>query len=292
MAQYVRWWILVVVAICLDAAPALAQQQITVSTPLVGVNDRFYEYFNLGWGFQHSSPNGGWFMNFGGPNSAIPPFGGYDPSNDLRFGFATRGNGTSAFFDLSAGTGSNRSMTMSAPSVTMMNGVPGQIFSGSLRPFVTGLIPVVGDYPVMVPYAPYPQFGPTGPPVVTSPLAERLERLRNEPPRPAKPANSQGDDEGLVLGGAADEPAPIAARSGPSSAERGDISVAEIKRSQALEDENKRKELEQLIDEARAAERAGQFGVARVHYRQAAARATGDQKRELLELVAKLKPQK
>ena len=65
--------------------------------------------------------------------------------------------------------------------------------------------------------------------------------------------------------------------------------MAEIRRLQALEDESKRQELSQLIEEAQAAERAGQLAVARVRYQQAAARASGDQRRELLELVAKLK---
>jgi hypothetical protein len=285
MVNTQRCWLLLVSSML--SVPAFAQQQVTVTTPLVGINDSFYEHFNIHWGLQRSWPGGSWFMNFGGPNSVIPPFGGYDPNNDFRFGVATRGSGFSGFFGLSASQGSNRTMTMVAPSVTMMNGVPGQVFSGSIRPFVTGLIPVVGDYPV-VPYAPYPQFIAPGQPVVTSPLAERLERLRAEPP-PAKRTEPNAADA-LVLGGAAEGSAPVAVRGGSSSAERGDISVAEIRRKQALEDEEKQRELAQLIEEAQAAEKAGQLGVARVRYRQAALRATGDQRRQLLETVAKLTP--
>lgn len=279
------WLILLAVAVCLEAFPVLAQQ-VHVSTPLIGVNDSFYEHINIGWGFRHNGPRGSWFMNFGGPNSVIPAFGGYDPNADLRFGFGNR----NFQFNLAASQGSNRSLTMSAPSVTMMNGAQGQFFSGSVRPFVTGLIPVVGDYPA-VPYVVYP-YAPASPPVFTSPLAERLERLRHETPvTPATAATATPEDD-LILGADAEAPAAIGTGSAPSSATRGDISVAEIRRQQALDDEAKRVELERWIEEARVAERNGQLGVARVRYQQAASRATGDQRRQLLESLARLKPQR
>ena len=40
-------------------------------------------------------------------------------------------------------------MVTTAPSVTTMNGVPGSITSQTIRPFVTGITPVVGDYPTL-----------------------------------------------------------------------------------------------------------------------------------------------
>ncbi len=291
MVQTRRWLVLLAAAVCLNSLPVTAQQ-VTVSTPLIGINNSYYEHINLGWGFHGGGRGGSWFMNFGGPNSVIPPFGGYNPSNDFRFGLGNNGNGGGFHFNLTASQGSNSTLTMAAPSLTMMNGVRGQFFSGSLRPFVTGLIPVVGDYPVMVPYAEYPTFASPSPPVLISPLAERLERLRHESPSRVKPARPGEAEDALVLSGDAEKSAPIAASSSPSSAERGDISVAEIRQLQALEDQAKRNELARLIEDARAAERAGQLAVARVHYQQAAARATGDQRRELQESLAKLKPQR
>ena len=45
------------------------------------------------------------------------------------------------------GQSSSQTITSSSASVTTMNGVPGGITSRTVRPFLTGLIPVVGIYP-------------------------------------------------------------------------------------------------------------------------------------------------
>jgi hypothetical protein len=172
------------------------------------------------------------------------------------------------------------------------------MFSGSIRPFVTGLIPVVGDYP-FIPYAPapytmYPPFAAASAPVYTSPLADRLERLRAEKLAGGKKDEVGDGKDDLVLGGAEPEKpaAAVAGGSTVSSAARGDISIAEIRRLQAADEEAKRQELESLIEEARIAEQNGHLGVARVRYQQALRRATGDQRKELQESLAKLKPQR
>ena len=44
-------------------------------------------------------------------------------------------------------------MSMTAPSLTTTDGVPGSMFSGTVRPFVLGFTPVVGDAPVISPPA-------------------------------------------------------------------------------------------------------------------------------------------
>src|SRR6185436_3896146 len=111
MAQTKLSIALLALAGCFSSHPASAQM-VHVGTPLIGVNDSFYEHINIGWGLRGRN----WFMNFGGPNSVIPAFGGYDPNNDFRFGVG----GPNGFFNLAASQGSNRSITMSAPSVTMM----------------------------------------------------------------------------------------------------------------------------------------------------------------------------
>ena len=277
-------WMVLLLASCMVPVSGISQQ-VTVTTPLVGVNDSFYEHFNLGWGFQRNWGGGSWFVNFGGPMVALPQFGGFNPANGLFFGLGTVGNGFQ--INGTASTGSDRTMTMSAPSVTMMNGARGNIFSGEIRPFVTGLIPVVGDGGI-VPYASYPQFGYAPAPLVVSPLSQRLERLRNEPlANRTKNASGRAHDS-LELDGGASEVTPVVASSRSSSAERGDISVAEIRRLQALEDEAKQKELKALIAGAREAERAGQLALARIRYKQAAARADGELRRELLEAFDKL----
>lgn len=269
-----------------SAADDTQAQQVTVTTPLIGVNDSYYEHINLGWGMHRRGPGGSWFLNYGGPMAAIPPYGGYVPGNDFRFGMGTSGFGGGAHFQLSAAQGSSRSMTMVAPSVTMMNGARGSIFSGSIRPFVTGLIPVVGDYPVMVPYAEYPQFG-SPPPMLVSPLVDRIERLRAAGGMPARAGTPVADDA-LVLDGAEGEAPPAAVGSADSTAARGDIGLAEIRRLQAAEDAARRAVVDRLVAEARQAERDSQWGVARVRYRQAAEEAHGAERQKWLDAAAKL----
>lgn len=156
------------VAITLLTLPCAAQQT-TVSTPLTVTGDSFFESFNVNWGFQRSSPNGSMFFRFGSPNGAVPPFGGYNPQAASNLGVGFRGGGGSGFLNFSAAQGSQRFTQTTVPSLTVMNGAPGFIQSGSVRPFVTGFVPVVGA-------------APTG--RVTSPLRERLERLKYEQPAP------------------------------------------------------------------------------------------------------------
>ncbi|TWU49359.1 hypothetical protein [Rubripirellula reticaptiva] len=48
------------------------------------------------------------------------------------------------------GQSSSRSISSTTPSITTMDGYPGSITSGTVRPFVVGLTPVVGNFPVIV----------------------------------------------------------------------------------------------------------------------------------------------
>ena len=78
---------------------------------------------------------------------APPPFGNFDPNSGLRSGVAFGGNGVNGTLGFTFGQGSSRTITSTTPSVTLMDGVPGGITSQTIRPFVTGITPVVGDYP-------------------------------------------------------------------------------------------------------------------------------------------------
>jgi len=69
---------------------------------------------------------------------------------------------------------------------------------------------------------------------------------------------------------------------GPSTAERGDLSVAEIRRQQASEGDAGDKDLASWIERARGAEAAGKTNVARIYYRMAAGRATGELKQQMI----------
>jgi hypothetical protein len=165
-------------------------------------------------------------------------------------------------FNLFGSQGSYRSISSVAPSLVVPNGGVGFIHSGRIRPFVTGLIPVVGEY-------------------WTSPVAERLARLRHEPPATA-------DALRLETSGTSrsDQPLPDATS---SSADRGDVAVAEIRRLQHEAAQEAYAELQSLLEEAQEAERAGLLGVARIRYHQAAARADGSLRRQLLGRIETLR---
>lgn len=219
----------------LGTLPA-AGQQVTVETPLVGVHDGFHEHFGAG------------------------------------FGFGIGGRGGSFGFGLHGASGSHRSLSMSAPSVTVTNGGTGFMQDVTLSPFVTGLVPVVG-------YS------------VSSPIADRIARLRAGEPVPAADATPTVDSRS--------SPARQDRFSGPhrssssvarSTAELGDLSVAEIRRRQQFEERMHDDELARLVDEAHEALRAGRLGAARVRFRQAAGRAQGEEQEQLLRQLELLTP--
>ena len=149
------------ISVLLGFASSGDAQQVYTTVPLVNTRDSFYESFGTDWGFSHRGRNGYFFFNRGGANTAIPAFGGYDPNAVARFGFGSRGRNGSFYFNGWAGQGSSRTITSAAPSLMLQNGGSGFVQDISVRPFVTGLIPVVGDGAV-------------------SPVEERLERLRQE----------------------------------------------------------------------------------------------------------------
>src|SRR5262245_37290262 len=233
-------------------------QQANIEVPFGATGDSFFEQIGLSWGLRGN----GWFFNFGGPPPA-PPFGGFDPNAGANFGFA----GPGGFFSLTAGLGSTLSFSGQAPSVTVMNGATGFFSDTVQRPFVTGIIPVVGT-----PVAPPIGFLPGGPSV----LEERLQRLQS----------AGGIPEAAPSAPAA--PAPAAA----STADRGDLSVAEIKARQAAEKRAResagQSEIAGLLEKARAAEAAGKPSLAKVYLQMAARRATGEQLLEIRRALDRL----
>lgn len=165
-------------AFLLAAAPASAQQ-VYMRTPFQQLNNSFFENYNIGWGHDGRRADGsGFFFNGIGP--ARPPFGNFDPNSEAAFGV---GNGRS-FFNFSASQGNSSTLSTEIPSVMVPNGHGGSISNTSLRPFVTGFIPVVGDcgtryevpgaFPLLV--APqYPTFNFQ--PNYTSPLGASREEI-------------------------------------------------------------------------------------------------------------------
>jgi general secretion pathway protein D len=80
--------------------------------------------------------------SFGGN---LPQFGGFDPNSVANFGFAILSD-IEVFFVLAAGQGDTRANILQAPKVTLFNGQFAFVSDTTQRPFVTSVIPVVGDF--------------------------------------------------------------------------------------------------------------------------------------------------
>jgi general secretion pathway protein D len=76
---------------------------------------------------------------------AIPQFGGFDPSAGASMGFAILSD-IEAYFFINAAQGDKRSNVLQAPKVTLFNGQQAVVSDVSQTPFVTSVIPVVGDF--------------------------------------------------------------------------------------------------------------------------------------------------
>ena len=79
--------------------------------------------------------------------SAVPTFGGFDPNTAANFGFAILSD-IEVFFMIQAAKGDQRTHISQAPTVTMFNGQSASVTDASQRPFVTSVIPIVGDFAV------------------------------------------------------------------------------------------------------------------------------------------------
>lgn len=78
---------------------------------------------------------------------AVPQFGNYDPSVGAQLGFAILSDIESYFF-VSAAESDNRTNVLQAPKVTMFNGQTASIMDFTSVPYVSTVIPVVGDFAV------------------------------------------------------------------------------------------------------------------------------------------------
>ena len=256
-------------------------QQVVITSPFHNIHDSFYEHIGFGMGYSNIGPRGGWFFDFNSMNGAVPPFGGW-AGGGARFGFGLR-NGNSRFnFNMVLAQGNTRSMTMVAPSITVPNGYGGSIFSGSVRPFVTGWVPVVGQGWSVQPVIPYRHSA--------TELREKLRRINDPGEESTSPqaGRPQAPEPDLVIGG---QERPPAEPRFSSSAERGDDSLAAIRRQLEQEDRKLLAEAYELIIEGQQAELAGKKGVARIYYRQAANRCQGELQQNLLRHCEHLKQQ-
>jgi len=292
--------LLKIFAVFAALSPYMADaQQINVSTPLINTSDSFFENFGVNFGFNLRGGGNVFGLDpLGNPirdiqfrqnsaGSAIPPFGGFDPASAANVGLGINRPGGTGLFNLTASQGSSRSIVSQVPSVTIPNGGTGTIIDTSQSPFVTGVIPVVGGgfEPTILPLAAlyYPttaQRSQRGP----SPLQMAVQRINEDAERGVGPR--LGAAGGHRAPSAEQRAAARSSNAGPSTAERGDLSVAQIKRQRsaeiAAEQAAEVAELEALIERARGAFAAGKSGAAKIYLRQAISRAEGDQKTDLL----------
>jgi hypothetical protein len=249
-------------------------QYSAIATPLHNVGSGYYERMGVGFG---GNIGNNVFFNNGGAGNALPPFGGANVGGGANFGFGLRGGGANLNFGFAADSGYNAGMSSVSPSVTVPNGGTGAFYDVQQRPFVTGLVPMVGHFA--------PGIGQTYvEPRVVSPLAERLSRLEAQGGPRSTPARNVGDGRPASL----ISPSP---RHTASTAERGELSLAEIRAAQTSKVDVQATELEALLEAARLREEAGDLGQALIDYGRAACRVTGLQREEIRAKMRSLREQ-
>jgi hypothetical protein len=198
-------------------------------------------------------------FSFHGGN-LVPPFGYFNPGAGGRLDV----RGRNFQLGLTLAKGSSTSLSMQAPSLMVPNGSGGSMFSGQIRPFVTGVVPVLGCYS-----GGYPDNAVTR--AVASGMLDRSPETHKNSSLPRS------------------EPAQF---SNPrSTALTGDLSVAEIREQRSQMLEQRRERMNEIVQEAQALlsqeDRAG----GRRKYLEALKYADDDRaKRELKMLAESLKP--
>ena len=129
--------------LCGFAISNASAQQVTVGVPMLGMSDSFFESHGTRFGVRYDSPTSRFFFNFGG--SVPAAFGGFDPNTAASFGTAGRRGNWSWDLGFTAAQGSSRSLVSTTPMLTLPNGGSGFITNSTIRPFVTGIVPVVND---------------------------------------------------------------------------------------------------------------------------------------------------
>ncbi|MCU0877788.1 MAG: hypothetical protein MUF06_08405 [Pirellulaceae bacterium] len=261
------------IAVLYGTMPLAKAQQVTVGTPFNTAGSSYYEQFGVQWGLRGN----GWFARFGGP--VAPPFGGFDPNAGASFGFG----GRNGFLNFSAGQGSSTTFGSQTPILTLPSGGTGFFADQTMRPFVTGIVPVVGDGPPVVPFR--------------SVLDERLSRLSVGQRSAGQPATLASAASVATATDAATSasavPAVSASAAGPSTAERGDLSIAEIEASRAHEQAAREAaelaKIDELVASGEAALAAGKAAAARIYWQQAARRAVGEQRARILKRIESAK---
>ena len=250
----------------LPAAPP----QTTIGTSGNNGSNNFFENNTVGFGF--SIPGGsnaggrsavtGISFQQGGAGDAVPPFGGFRSGDANTFGFGVNSGRGGFNLGISASQGSSDFLVAQAASVTVADGETGSISFGSLRPFVTSVVPVVGGFGAGSPFG-LPFVAPPVAPFGTSVLGERLSRLGQRPAVPIHSTAAPQDAvkpphaaENAVGKEAHDQTMRQLAAARQSTAGQPAASIAEIRAQQAAEDQAAETELRGILAQAQERNRS------------------------------------
>lgn len=241
-------------------------QMVTTGFPLVGVRDGFSEGIRSNWSLTGPGIYS-WFNNNSG--SGIPQFGGFQPNAGLNGGFAFNRGAFGANFGFNFSQGYSRSMTSTTPVVNGFNGSP-LLFQNSLqRPFVTSLIPVVGNG------AAFQDLGAAN--TIRGRMLRGEFTMRNGkviPAGGAKPAETTAPPKRVI------NHRPLVDAAPPTRAERQ--AQAEVRETEQL------LAIRNYLQKGKEAEAKGKNNVAKLYYQMAARRAEGDLKRQALASIERV----
>ena len=131
-----------------DLLPTLSGGSVVPGPNINSVSSFFDDdNYSIGIGWSATGPTADLDLAFNQGNfgASTPSFGGFDPGSAANFGFAILSD-IEAFFLLEAAQGDNRTNILQAPKVTLFNGQSANVNDQVTRPFVTSVIPVVGDF--------------------------------------------------------------------------------------------------------------------------------------------------
>ncbi|MGQ9914756.1 MAG: hypothetical protein ACUVQQ_10470 [Thermogutta sp.] len=165
--------------------------QAAVSIGASSASDSFFEMQGVSWSLV--GPN--WFARFGPrPPAAAPAFGGFPGDAGGGVGFGVRGGRVQGEFFGQWSQGYRSAVTFQSPSLMLSNGSYGWWWDGSFTPFVTGVVPVIGDR-AGIPGGLGPLHDPQSKTLERSQALSAVTSAESGPPRNHAPANAAATDE-------------------------------------------------------------------------------------------------
>ena len=290
--------LLAVAAVTLLTSTAAAQYSL-IQNNFNTVGSSFFERQGVNFGFNirgggnivgigpdgQATPNGDIQFRQGGFGAAQPAFGNATPGAGLQFGFARLGGDVDLFFNFDFSQGSSTTNVSQSPSVVVPNGGTGFMSDSTMRPFVIGLIPVVGNGgayvpPVMSSYGLQGRLPRGGPSRLQHALASGLD-LSKRPTRRERETKEALNELHRARARVTNSVQDQIAAAAKSSAGQPVASLAEIRRRQAAAASAQQRQALSYLSRGQQAERDGKAGAAKEYYKMGLRRASGDVKSRL-----------